>query len=85
MLVTNGGYGTVQQSLRAGVPMIISGIGQDKLHTGALINYKGFGIYNALPQVTAELLTESFDKMMGNATYQYVLFPPLAPRPDDKL
>lgn len=67
--------------------MIISGIGQDKLHTGALINYKGFGIYNALPQVTAELLTESFDKMMGNATYQYVLLLllPLAPRPDDKL
>ncbi|KAG9186696.1 hypothetical protein G6011_09804 [Alternaria panax] len=69
VLVTNGGYGTVQQSLRAGVPLIISGVGQDKLHTGALINYKGFGIYNALHQITAELLTETFDKIMGNETY----------------
>ncbi|KAL1792165.1 hypothetical protein ACET3X_009916 [Alternaria dauci] len=70
VLVTNGGYGTVQQSLRAGVPMIVSGIGQDKLHTGALINYKGFGLYNAVPQVTAELLTETFDKIMSNGTYR---------------
>jgi UDP:flavonoid glycosyltransferase YjiC (YdhE family) len=74
VLVTNGGYGTVQQSLRAGVPMIMSGVGQDKLHTGALINYKGFGIYHALPQVTAELLTDDFDKILGNQTYRYILF-----------
>ena len=73
VLVTNGGYGTVQQSLRAGVPMIVSGVGQDKLHTGTLINYKGFGIYHALPQVTPDLLTETFDEIMGNDTYRYVV------------
>lgn len=73
VLVTNGGYGTIQQSLRAGVPMIVSGNGQDKLHTGTLINYRGFGIYHALPQVTPGLLTETFDKIMGNATYKYVV------------
>ncbi|KAI4638204.1 hypothetical protein J4E93_010360 [Alternaria ventricosa] len=70
VLVTNGGYGTIQQSLRAGVPMVVSGAGQDKSHTGTLINYRGFGIYHALPQVTPELLTETFDKIVGNETYR---------------
>ncbi|RAR11281.1 UDP-Glycosyltransferase/glycogen phosphorylase [Stemphylium lycopersici] len=69
VLVTNGGYGTVQQSLRAGVPMIISGVGQDKLHTGVLVNYTGFGIYHAVHQVTPEFLTRAFDEIVKNATY----------------
>jgi UDP:flavonoid glycosyltransferase YjiC (YdhE family) len=70
LLVTNGGYGTVQQSLCAGVPMIISGIGQDKLHTGSLINYTGFGIYHAVSQVTTELLKGAFEEIMENKTYK---------------
>lgn len=76
VLVSNGGYGTVQQSLRAGVPMIISGVGQDKLHTGVLVNYTGFGIYHAMPQVTPELLTVAFDEIVKNATYRYDFWPP---------
>jgi UDP:flavonoid glycosyltransferase YjiC (YdhE family) len=70
VLVTNGGFGTVQQSLRAGVPMIISGIGQDKLHTGTLINYTGVGIYHAVPQVTVQMLTDAFEELTSNKTYR---------------
>jgi hypothetical protein len=54
--------------------MIVSGTGQDKLHTGTLINYRGFGIYHALPRVTPTLLTDTFDKIMGNDTYRYVVY-----------
>ncbi|KAF1941841.1 UDP-Glycosyltransferase/glycogen phosphorylase [Clathrospora elynae] len=69
VLISNGGYGTVQQSLSAGVPMILSGVGQDKLHTGTLVNYTGYGIYHAVSQASPQMLTDSFDEIMGNGTY----------------
>jgi UDP:flavonoid glycosyltransferase YjiC (YdhE family) len=73
VLVTSGGYGTVQQSLRAGVPMIVSGVGQDKLHTGTLVNYTGFGIYHAVSQTTTELLRGAFEEIIGHEMYRYVV------------
>jgi UDP:flavonoid glycosyltransferase YjiC (YdhE family) len=72
VLVSNGGYGTVQQSLRAGVPMILSGVGQDKLHTGMLVNYTGVGIYHAVSEASAEMLIEAFEEITRNKTYRYV-------------
>ncbi|KAF2646682.1 UDP-Glycosyltransferase/glycogen phosphorylase [Massarina eburnea CBS 473.64] len=44
VLVTNGGYGAVQHCLRLGVPMVVSGEGQDKTETNAIIEYTGVGI-----------------------------------------
>jgi UDP:flavonoid glycosyltransferase YjiC (YdhE family) len=71
VLITNGGYGTVQQALRAGVPMIVSGVGQDKSHTGALINYIGNGIYNAVHQTDAKMLSGAFEEILKNQSYRY--------------
>lgn len=77
VLISNGGYGTVQQALRAGLPMILSGVGQDKLQTGTLVERSGVGIYHAVPQVTAAMLTGAVEKILTNATYRYV-FPSIA-------
>ncbi|KZM26207.1 transferase [Ascochyta rabiei] len=70
VLITNGGYGTIQQALRAGVPMIVSGVGQDKSHTGALINYIGNGIYHAVHQTNSEILSVAFAEILKNQTYR---------------
>jgi UDP:flavonoid glycosyltransferase YjiC (YdhE family) len=70
VLITNGGYGTVQQAVRAGVPMIVSGVGQDKLHTGGIINYVGNGIYEAVHQTDKEMLRRAFEEMMRNGSYK---------------
>ncbi|XPS98656.1 hypothetical protein M3J09_007853 [Ascochyta lentis] len=70
VLITNGGYGTVQQALRVGVPMIVSGVGQDKSHTGALINYIGNGIYNAVHQTDPNMLSVAFEEMLKNESYR---------------
>ena len=72
VLISNGGYGTVQQALRAGIPMIFSGVGQDKLHTGALIEWSGVGIYHAVPQVTSAMVSDAFEKILSNESYRYV-------------
>lgn len=73
VLITNGGYGTVQQALRAGIPMIVSGVGQDKSHTGALVNYIGNGIYHAVHQTDSEMLSSAFDEILKNQSYRYAL------------
>jgi UDP:flavonoid glycosyltransferase YjiC (YdhE family) len=70
VLITNGGYGTIQQALRAGVPMIVSGVGQDKSHTGALINYIGNGIYNAVHQTDSKMLRSAFEEILKNQSYR---------------
>ncbi|KAJ4346241.1 hypothetical protein N0V95_005557 [Ascochyta clinopodiicola] len=70
VLITNGGYGTIQQALRAGVPMIVSGVGQDKSHTGGLISYIGNGIYNAVHQTNPEMISAAFEEILKNQTYR---------------
>jgi len=70
VLITNGGYGTVQQAVKAGVPMIVSGVGQDKTHTGGIINYVGNGIYEAVHRTDKDMLRRAFEEMMRNGSYK---------------
>jgi UDP:flavonoid glycosyltransferase YjiC (YdhE family) len=43
-LVTNGGYGTVQQALSNGVPIVVAGATEDKPEVAARIAWSGAGI-----------------------------------------
>lgn len=52
--------------------MIVSGVGQDKLHTGGIINYVGNGIYNPVHEVTQKMIEGAFEEMLKNDTYRYV-------------
>lgn len=70
VLITNGGYGTIQQALRAGVPTVVSGVGQDKTHTGGIINYVGNGIYDAVHQTEKGALRKAFEEVMRNGSYR---------------
>ena len=44
VMVTNGGYGGVQQSLQHGVPLVVAGDGQDKAEVAARVAWSGAGI-----------------------------------------
>ena len=44
VLVTNGGYGGVQQALSHGVPLVTSGVTEDKREVGARVGWSGAGI-----------------------------------------
>jgi len=43
-LVTNGGYGTVNQALAYGVPLVVAGRTEDKAEVGARVAWSGAGI-----------------------------------------
>jgi UDP:flavonoid glycosyltransferase YjiC (YdhE family) len=44
VMVTNGGYGGVQQALAAGVPLVVAGSGEDKPEVAARVARSGAGI-----------------------------------------
>jgi UDP:flavonoid glycosyltransferase YjiC (YdhE family) len=44
VLVTNGGYGAVQQALAHGVPLVVAGDTADKPEVAARVDYNGCGI-----------------------------------------
>lgn len=52
--------------------MIVSGVGQDKTHTGGIINYIGNGIYNAVPKVDSKMIGDAFEEILKNGSYRYV-------------
>jgi UDP:flavonoid glycosyltransferase YjiC (YdhE family) len=44
VMVTNGGYGGVQQALAHGVPLVVAGSTEDKPEVGARVTWSGTGI-----------------------------------------
>jgi UDP:flavonoid glycosyltransferase YjiC (YdhE family) len=44
VMVTNGGYGGVQQALAAGVPLVVAGKGEDKAEIAARVGWSGAGL-----------------------------------------
>lgn len=44
LLVTNGGYGGVQQALSAGVPLVVAGRTEDKVEVSARVRSAGVGV-----------------------------------------
>ena len=44
VMVTNGGYGGVQQALAAGVPLVVAGVTEDKLEVAARVSWSGAGV-----------------------------------------
>jgi len=44
VMVTNGGFGGVQQALAAGVPLVVAGRSEDKAEVGARVQWSGAGL-----------------------------------------
>ncbi|KAF2731913.1 UDP-Glycosyltransferase/glycogen phosphorylase [Polyplosphaeria fusca] len=70
VLVSNGGYGAVQQCLQLGIPMVVGGIVQDKATTNALIQYTGVGIDLRKQQPGVEAIRKGVAEVLGNTKYK---------------
>ena len=55
LLVTNGGYGTVNMALKAGVPMVVAGQADDKVEIAARVAWSGAGINLATDHPTSRV------------------------------
>ncbi|SHG20991.1 glycosyltransferase [Bradyrhizobium erythrophlei] len=59
VLVTNGGYGSVNQALSFGVPLVAAGLTEDKADVNARIGWSGAGINLATNEPTPQALREA--------------------------
>ena len=74
VMVTNGGFGGVQQALAAGVPLVVAGRSQDKAEVAARVLWSGTGV--VLPTdrrtdaTTAQAVGEGVARVLDDPRYR---------------
>src|ERR1700704_1472916 len=69
-LVTNGGYGTVNQALSFGIPIVAAGQTEDKADVSARIAWFGVGIDLKTDEPTPPALREAIRTVLGQPSYR---------------
>lgn len=59
VMVTNGGFGGVQQALAAGVPLVVAGRTEDKAEVAARVDWAGVGVALATDRTTDATTTRA--------------------------
>jgi MGT family glycosyltransferase len=70
LLVTNGGYGSIQIALLNGIPMVAIGATEDKAEIANRVNWTGVGV--AVKKKTADepMIRTSVDRVLGDASFR---------------
>lgn len=74
VMVTNGGFGGVQQALSHGVPLVVAGRTEDKVDVGARVAWSGVGtVLRTDPRtdaVTPGQVAAGVDRVLGDPAYR---------------
>jgi MGT family glycosyltransferase len=70
VLITNGGYGAVQQALSFGVPLVVAGDTEEKAFTAARVAWTGAGINLGTRRPTPEQIRAAVQTVLGGAQYR---------------
>ena len=70
LVVTNGGYGTVNQALSHGVPLVVVGINEDKAEVGARVAWAGVGIAVQTETPEPGPLRDAIDRVLDDGRYR---------------
>jgi UDP:flavonoid glycosyltransferase YjiC (YdhE family) len=70
VMVTNGGFGAVQQCLSFGVPLVICGESEDKAFTAVRLGWSGAGINLKTGRPTVDQLHTAVHAVLANKSYQ---------------
>ena len=70
VLVTNGGYGSVNQALSFGVPLVTAGLTEDKADVNVRVAWSGIGINLATNEPTPQALREAIRTVLDKTTYR---------------
>ena len=69
LLITNGGYGTVNQALAAGVPVVVAGSTEDKPEVAARIAWSGVGINLETAKPRPEAILEAVSRIFAETSF----------------
>jgi UDP:flavonoid glycosyltransferase YjiC (YdhE family) len=70
VMVTNGGFGGVQQALAAGVPLVVAGDGEDKPEIAARVAWSGTGVNLRTGDPSAEQVGEAVRRVLGEPAFR---------------
>ena len=69
VLITNGGYGAVQQALSFGVPLVAAGDTEEKAFTAARVGWTGAGINLETRRPTPEQIRTAVQTVLAGSQY----------------
>jgi hypothetical protein len=70
VLITNGGYGAVQQALSFGVPLVVAGDTEEKAFTAARVGWTGAGINLETRRPTPEQIRTAVHSVLAVSKYR---------------
>ena len=70
LLITNGGYGTVNMAISHGIPIISAGLTEDKEEVSAHVQWSGAGIDLRANEVTPEAIKHAVDEIFTQPGYR---------------
>ncbi|MDQ0392142.1 glycosyltransferase [Labrys monachus] len=70
LLVTNGGYGSVNQAMSLGVPLVTAGLTEDKADVNARVAWSGVGIDLATNEPTPQALRQAVRTVLDTPNYR---------------
>ena len=69
VLVTNGGYGSVNQAMSFGIPLVTAGLTEDKADVNARVAWSGVGLDLATNEPTQEALRKAVRTVFDRPTH----------------
>jgi MGT family glycosyltransferase len=69
VMVTNGGYGGVQQALAHGVPLVVAGDSEDKPEVAARVRWSGAGVDLRTGRPSPAQVAEAVRRVVARPTY----------------
>jgi MGT family glycosyltransferase len=70
VFVTNGGYGSVNQAMSFGIPLVTAGLTEDKADVNARVAWSGVGIDLATNEPTPQALREAIRTVLNKPNYR---------------
>jgi len=70
VFVTNGGYGSVNQAMSFGIPLVTAGLTEDKADVNARVAWSGVGINLATNEPTPQALHAAVRAVLGTPNYR---------------
>ncbi len=70
LLITNGGYGTVNMAISHGIPIISAGLTEDKEEVSAHVQWSGAGIDLRANEVAPEAIKHAVDEIFTQPGYR---------------